>query len=138
MKGSVSYRIAAASVEVIPIPTDIPLYATIMVLLQLYMVSASVPPGSRTVRGGMFLTLLASALRSIPALNTLHVPVNTTTLTLSSTVTVAEKSINAASISPVIAPSLSGLFKAMIWMGVTPLAASGWFDIRIWLYFGVT
>jgi hypothetical protein len=138
MEGNLSYRIAAASVEVIPIPTDIPLYATIMVLLQLYMASAKVPPGSRTVWVGMFLTVLASELRSIPALNTLPVPVNMMTLTLSSTVTVVRKSINAVSISPVIAPNLSGLFNAMIWMGVTPLDVSGWFEIRMWFSFGVT
>ena len=45
------YLIAAASVEVIPIPTARPLYATITVLLQLYMASARRPPISRISQG---------------------------------------------------------------------------------------
>ena len=121
-----TYLIPAAKVDVIPIPTERPLYATMTGLEQLNMASARVPPGSRIWLGGKeFFIWLVSIVRSIPALKARPAPVKMTTLTRSSTSKASKRTMRSCIMLLVIALSLSGRFSVTICIADTPDIASG-------------
>lgn len=127
-------RIAAARVDLMPIPTGRPLYATIIRLLQLNIENVSIPPGSRiSVGRTWFYNWLWSPFRSISALNALPAPVKMTTLTLSSKSTAKKRSMREYILSGVITFSLSGRFRVTTWIDVTQHAESGKLEIRMGL-----